>query len=242
MTRQRRKAVVTGAASGIGAAVARRLSADGMDVLGIDRHPCADLPHRVVDLSDRSQVIALASDLDRETAPDVFVNCAGIFEGELSADLDFTNYERTLSVNLHAPVYLMSKLAAGMAARGYGRIVAITSIHVRMSEPTALAYDVGKGGLDAAVRTIAIENADRGVLVNAVAPGFVRTGLSIINGENELESDWFRESFLANGRLPVRRAAEPGEIATTVSHLVSDDNTYLTGESITVDGGLSARF
>ncbi|TDB85920.1 SDR family oxidoreductase [Actinomadura sp. KC216] len=236
------RAVVTGAASGIGAAVARRLAADGMDVLGIDRRPCPGIDHRVADLGDLDRVTALPEELDDERPTDVFVSCAGMFEGQASADLDFATYERTLRVNLHAPVYLMGRLAARMAGRGYGRIVAITSIHVRMSEPTALAYDVGKGGLDAAVRTVAIENADRNVLVNAVAPGFVRTGMSIVNGEDELESAWFKDHYLATGRLPMRRAAEPDEVATAVSHLVSGENTYVTGASLTVDGGLSARF
>ena len=136
----------------------------------------------------------------------------------------------------------MSGFAARMAQRGYGRIVAITSVHVRFSEPTALAYDVGKGGLDAAVRTIAIEHAAAGVLVNAVAPGFVHTGMSIINGVDETETQWFQDSFIKNGRLSMGRVAQPAEIASAVRYLVSDENTYITGTSLTVDGGLSARF
>lgn len=236
------RAVVTGAASGIGAGVARALADAGMDVLGVDRRPCPGFDHIQVDLSDLDRVMALVAKIDDEVPTDVFVSCAGIFEGQLSADLDFETYERTLRVNLHAPVYLMSKLADRMAGRGYGRIVAITSIHTRFSEPSALAYDVGKGGLDAAVRTVAIENATSGVLVNAVSPGFIRTGMSMINGENELESPWFRDHYIDNGRLPMQRAAEPAEVASAVAYLVSPANTYVTGASLTVDGGLLARF
>lgn len=240
--RGRGRAVVTGAASGIGAGVARTLVDAGMDVLGVDRNPCPDIDHIQVDLSDLDRVTALVSEVDDEVPTEVFVSCAGMFEGQLAADFDLETYERTLRVNLHAPVYLMSKLADRMAGRGYGRIVAITSIHTRFSEPTALAYDVGKGGLDAAVRTIAIENAVKGVLVNAVSPGFIRTGMSVIDGENELESPWFKDHYLENGRLPMQRAAEPSEVASAVAYLVSPGNTYVTGASLTVDGGLLARF
>jgi len=80
------------------------------------------------------------------------------------------------------------------------------------------------------------------VLVNSLAPGFVRTRMSVVNGEDELESDWFRDIYVSHGKLPLRRAAEPAEIAATVSHLVSAENTYLTGQRVVVDGGLTVTF
>jgi NAD(P)-dependent dehydrogenase (short-subunit alcohol dehydrogenase family) len=80
------------------------------------------------------------------------------------------------------------------------------------------------------------------VLVNSVAPGFTRTRMSVVDGADELESEWFRQIYLDHGRLPLRRAAEPAEIAATVSHLVSPGNTYLTGQRIVVDGGLLVTF
>lgn len=242
MSTRPRHAVVTGAASGIGRAVALTLAEKDMKVTGLDRHPCPDVAHRQVDLADLDATAALAAELDDEAPVDVFVSCAGIFEGQLAADLRLDAYQRTLAINLHAPVLLMSAFAARMAARGHGRIVAVTSVHVRFSEPTAMAYDVGKGGLDAAVRTIAVEHATDGVLVNAVAPGFVKTGMSIVDGVDETETPWFEESFIKTGRLAIGRVAHPNEIASAISYLVSDENTYITGTSLTVDGGLSARF
>src|SRR5438270_751220 len=78
-----------------------------------------------------------------------------------------------------------------------------------------------------------------GVLVNSVAPGFVRTRMSVVDGQDELETDWFRSGYAESGRLPVRRPAEPDEIAGVVSFLVSQDNTYVNGARIVVDGGLT---
>src|SRR5262249_41451354 len=129
-----------------------------------------------------------------------------------------------------------------MAERGYGRIVNITSIHGEFGEETALSYDIAKGGLNQATRTLAIELGRAGVLVNAVAPGFVSTRMSIVDGRNELESEWFRDVYIDRGKLPLRRYAEPAEIASHVAWLASDRNTYLTGQVVTVDGGVTVTF
>jgi NAD(P)-dependent dehydrogenase (short-subunit alcohol dehydrogenase family) len=118
----------------------------------------------------------------------------------------------------------------------------LTSIHGKLSEPTSTAYDVSKAGLEAATRTAALEFAEFGVLVNAVAPGFVATRMSIVNGQDELDSDWFNEVYIKNKRLPIPRPALPVEIAHVIAWLASSSNTYMTGQTLTVDGGLSARF
>ena len=125
---------------------------------------------------------------------DVLVNNAGIFEAALAVDLTLASYRRVLDVNLHAPVFLASRAARGMSERGYGRIVNITSIHGRFGEETALAYDVAKGGLEQATRTLAIELSRHGVLVNAVAPGFVPTRMSIVDGRTSSRASGLRTS------------------------------------------------
>ena len=129
-----------------------------------------------------------------------------------------------------------------VAAADSGRIVNVTSVHASNGELASLAYDTAKAGLEAATRSLAIELGPAGVLVNSVAPGFTRTRMSVVDGVDELESEWFRQIYLDHGRLPLRRAAEPAEIAATVSHLVSPGNTYLTGQRIVVDGGLLVTF
>jgi NAD(P)-dependent dehydrogenase (short-subunit alcohol dehydrogenase family) len=238
-----RRAVVTGAAGGIGGAVAAEFLAEGATVLGVDLVEGGPAPVLVADLADAAAIETIVAEArSRLGGVDVLVNCAGISQPESVVELSRSVYDRTLAVNLHAPVFLMSRFAAEMAARGYGRILNITSIHGRLSEPMSVAYDISKGGLEAATRTFAVELAAAGVLVNAIAPGFVNTAMSIVDGENELDSEWFQSIYVGHGRLPIARAAQPVEIAKHVAFLCSEANTYLTGQTITVDGGLSARF
>jgi 3-oxoacyl-[acyl-carrier protein] reductase len=238
-----RTAVVTGGANGIGAAIVRRLRGAGADVVVLDVEDAGDIPALRVDLADAAAVIdAAGSAAGRLGRVDILINCAGVSSDALTTELDLAEYHRTLSVNLHAPVLLMRELCGPMRAAGYGRVVNITSVHGRLSEAGSLAYDVSKAGLEAATRTAAIELAASGVLVNAVAPGFVATRMSVVNGVNELDSDWFKTGYLRDGRLPIGRAAGPTDIADVAVWLASGSNTYITGQVITADGGLSARF
>jgi NAD(P)-dependent dehydrogenase (short-subunit alcohol dehydrogenase family) len=238
-----RTAVVTGGANGIGAAIAGRLRGAGARVVVLDVEDAGDVPTLRVDLADSAAVIeAAAGAISQLGRVDILVNCAGVSSVMPMTQLDQAEYHRTLSVNLHAPVLLMRELCAPMRAAGYGRVVNVSSIHGRLSEPGSLAYDVSKAGLEAATRTAAIELAASGVLVNALAPGFVATRMSVVNGVSELETDWFRNGYLRDGRLPIGRAGEPEEIADVAAWLASESNAYITGQVITVDGGLSARF
>jgi 3-oxoacyl-[acyl-carrier protein] reductase len=239
-----RRAVVTGGANGIGAATAARLAASGARVVVLDVERAAGPGDCVVvDLSDRAAVIGAAEEATRLLGGvDVLVNCAGIARPSGLAELDLDSYDATLAVNLHAPVLLMRELGRGMIARGYGRVVNVTSVHSRVGEAGSTAYDVSKAGLEAATRTGAIELAGSGVLVNAVAPGFVATRMSVVDGADELDSDWFREFYVEHGRIPLRRAAQPAEIAESVAWLASDANSYVTGQVLLADGGLTARF
>jgi NAD(P)-dependent dehydrogenase (short-subunit alcohol dehydrogenase family) len=238
-----RAAVVTGGANGIGAAIARRLADAGARVLVLDLEETGAFPALRADLADREAVIAAAaSATERLGRVDILVNCAGATSIAPLTELELAEYHRILAVNLHAPVLLMRELCGPMRVAGWGRVVNVTSVHGRLSEPGSLAYDVSKAGLEAATRTAAIELAAAGVLVNAVAPGFVATRMSVVNGVSELESDWFTSGYLRDGRLPIGRAAAAAEIADAVTWLASSGNTYTTGQVITVDGGLSARF
>jgi len=242
-----RTALVTGAANGIGRAIAARFVAEGARVVAVDREELPDLGDAVHplrwDLSDTAALDLLIVEAEAGSGPlDVLVNNAGVFEPALAVDLTLESYRRVLDVNLHAPVFLASRAARGMSARGYGRIVNITSIHGRFGEESALAYDVAKGGLDQATRTLAIELSRHGVLVNAIAPGFVSTRMSVVDGKDELESEWFKTVYLEHGKLPMRRHALPAEIAEHAAWLASERNTYVTGHVLTVDGGLTVTF
>jgi NAD(P)-dependent dehydrogenase (short-subunit alcohol dehydrogenase family) len=242
-----RTALVTGAANGIGRAIAERLAAEGAAVAAVDIEQMPDLGGAVHgiewDLSRTETLEDLVRAAEADIGPlDVLVNNAGIFEPELALDLTLAAYRRVLDVNLHAPVFLASRAARGMSERGYGRIVNITSIHGRFGEETALAYDTAKGGLEQATRTLAIELSRYGVLVNAVAPGFVATRMSVVDGKNELDSEWFTDLYVTYGKLPLRRYAMPEEIAEHVAWFASERNTYVTGHVLTVDGGVTVTF
>ena len=242
-----RRALVTGAANGIGRAIAERLAGEGAVVAAVDVEPVPDLGDAVHgldwDLSRTETLDDLVVAAEAAVGPlDILVNNAGIFEASLAVDLTLASYRRVLGVNLHAPVFLSSRAARGMSERGYGRIVNITSIHGRFGEEAALAYDIAKGGLEQATRTLAIELSRHGVLVNAVAPGFVATRMSIVDGNDELESAWFADIYVKYGKLPLRRYALPGEIAEHVAWLACERNTYVTGQVLTVDGGLTVTF
>jgi NAD(P)-dependent dehydrogenase (short-subunit alcohol dehydrogenase family) len=236
-------AVVTGGVHGIGAAVADLLAERGAEVVVLDVDP-GPSRHTVVrvDLADPDALLAAVSSVVQLTERvDVLVNCAGVPYVAGLGDLDLDRYHHTLAVNLHAPVLLMRELCPPMAARGHGRVVNVTSVHARLSEPGGLAYDASKAALEAATRTAALDLARTGVLVNAVAPGFVATRMSVVDGVDELDSDWFRGVYVDHGQLPLGRAALPEEIAEAVLWLASAENTYTTGQVLVVDGGLTAR-
>lgn len=238
--------IVTGGANGIGGATAELFRELGAQVIVFDcevPHLKSEIRNIVIDLGDLNACEeAVETVYQMFGRIDVLVNVAGVSIPNLILELEHDKYSSTLNVNLHAPVFLMKYVGKIMSKQSYGRIVNISSIHGKLSEPTSAAYDISKAGLEAATRTAALELAEYGVLVNAVAPGFVVTRMSVIEGKDELESDWFSDIYIKNKRLPIGRAALPIEIARVIAWLSSHSNTYLTGQTLTVDGGLSARF
>jgi NAD(P)-dependent dehydrogenase (short-subunit alcohol dehydrogenase family) len=236
----RRHALVTGAANGIGLAVAERFRAEGARVSGVDVEPGTEFR---ADLTETERLPELVDAIESRRGPvDVLVSVAGIYEPFPAVDQPLDSYRRVLAVNLDAPVALAQRCGRGMSERGWGRILSITSVHARFSEALGLSYDISKAALEGATRTLAVELGRHGVLVNALAPGFVRTRMSVVGGRDELQSDWFRVIYLDNGKLPLGRPAEPAEIASHAAWLCSEQNTYLTGQAITVDGGLTVTF
>ncbi|MDQ6818608.1 MAG: SDR family oxidoreductase [Actinomycetota bacterium] len=243
MTADRSLAVVTGAASGIGAALVARLEADGRRVVGIDvEHARSALAIRH-DVGDVEAAEPLIETIEREHGPVIaLANVAGIFLPQAVLALTLESLRRHLAVMLEGPIFLARAVAARMLGRGGGRIVNVSSIHASNGEPASLAYDVAKAGLEAATRSLAIELGSGNVLVNSVAPGFTRTPMSVVGGQDELETDDFRRRYLEGTRLPLGRAAAPEEVAEAIAWLLSDRNTYITGARVVVDGGLTATF
>jgi 3-oxoacyl-[acyl-carrier protein] reductase len=123
-----------------------------------------------------------------------------------------------------------------------GRLIHVTSIHAGRAEAGASSYSMAKAAIDQFCRSMAVELADKNILVNAIAPGFVDTPMSIVEGKNELESDWFRDNYVHSHHLPLKRAAKPSEIAGIALFLAGKDASYITGQVIVADGGLTITF
>ena len=241
MTQQLRT-LVTGVASGIGASVADALRKRGDRVFGVDYQSGGEwLQADLAVPAERERVIAAA--LAELGGIDVLVNVAGIYRSTPFGSSDVEDWRKVWAINLEAPLSLMSLAFESMKSQKFGRVVNITSVHANFSRQDALAYDVGKAGLEAATRSFALTGAEHGILANAVAPGFVRTQMSLNEqGVDEADTEEFRSQYVDTGRLPLRRASMPNEIAEAVLWLSGRSNTYTTGQTLTVDGGLTATF
>ncbi len=216
-----RTALVTGAAGGIGAAIAARLKRDGLAVTTLDRAPGCD---HTLDLATDP-----LPDLDRI---DVCVSNAAIIDTIAPAHrMTAEQWGGDLDVNLTGAFRVVQACLSGMRERGWGRIVVISSGAARSGLPGQVAYSASKAGLIGMAKTIAAENARVGITANAVLPGMVATERAKAMPAEILER--------LTERLPTGRMAEPDEVAALVAFLASDEAAYITGEAIAIDGGAS---
>ncbi|MFA5276454.1 MAG: SDR family oxidoreductase [Candidatus Omnitrophota bacterium] len=215
-----KNALVTGASRGIGLAVCACLKKQGVKVLA----PTS----QELDLSSEGSIKNYFAYL--KCPVDILVNNAGINLLASFKELTEENIAATLKINLLAPLRLMLKLAPQMIKRKYGRIVNISSIWGLVTKPGRISYTLSKSGLVGLTKSLAVELAPHDILVNAVAPGYVNTELTRKNNTPQ-ELEKIKKS------IPLQRLAEPGEIAELVSFLCSDKNTYITGQTIAIDGG-----
>lgn len=219
-----RTALVTGAARGIGAAIAARLRTAGAVVLAPTRDQ--------LDLASNDSV---DSYLSRLSVPvDVLVCNAGINRLGRSTEASDADINEMFQVNLVSYMRLIRRIAPGMIERRYGRITSISSIWSVVSRDRRVVYSTTKAGLNGMTRALAVELAPHNILVNSVAPGYVSTEMTRRNNsEQELE-------VIANS-IPLRRLAEPREIAEVVWFLSSDHNSYITGQTLVADGGFTCQ-
>jgi 3-oxoacyl-[acyl-carrier protein] reductase len=244
-TSHHRVAVVTGAAAGIGEAIARALAADGLQVVAVDRDGdgAARLAAAIeqaggralsleADLADAAHAAAVIEEAVRLAGRlDVLVNNAGIGGVHDFLDYPLALWQQVLAINLTAPLVCAQAAVPHMARQGRGRILNVASISAFCGNGGRAAYTSTKAGLVALTRQMAVEFGPLGITANAIAPGMTLTPLvATLPGA---VAQW-------NERAPIGRPADPAEIGAVASFLASDDAGYVNGHALVVDGGFLA--
>ena len=226
-----RVAIVTGGASGMGAATVARLEAQGVEVAVFDVQ--GDRP---VDVADRAAVEAAVAEVRERSSPiDIVVNCAGVGVGGLvEGDTYVEDWERALAVNLNGAMYVVRACIGDLAASGHGRIVNVSSTEALSSQRFTGAYSVSKHALLGFTRSIAVDYARTGLTSNCICPGATDTPM-VAGIPPERRAEFIRRN------VPAGRWGTPDEVAYMIVALTAVEASFVNGAVITVDGGMTAK-
>ena len=253
-----RVAVVTGGAQGIGLGIGRRLALEGAEVVLADikfdvaQAAAAELTGTgakvtaaKVDIGDDASVLTLADHVERDHGHcEILVNNAAISDTTGIEAMTMQRYQDVVRINQDGAVRVSLNFVPLLKKSGTGRrILNIASIMGIRGSPNSIPYSTAKGAIVNFTRALACDLAPHDIMVNAIAPGFVDTPMSIQpDGSHEYDSDWFRDIYVKYGRIPLRRYGDPDDMAGPAFFLCSDDSRYVTGQILLVDGGVSATF
>ena len=229
------RAVVTGATRGIGYAIAERLLKDGLEVIITGtkkngKHPAGSSYYQV-DFLDEDSTNKFINFLKKQQI-NILVNNAGINKISEFSSIDIEDFDRILRINLRAPFQICQAVIPYMEKIKWGRIVNLTSVFGNISKEYRAAYSSSKFGLDGMTVALAAEVSEKGILANSVGPGVIDT---------DMTRDVLGDSGIAKlkGQIPMKRLGQASEIASLVSWLVSNENTYMTGQNLMIDGGFT---
>ena len=217
---KRKTALVTGSSRGIGKSIKEILSKDGIDIINPSRDD--------LDLSSPKSIDEFLSQLS--TRVDIVINNAGILKVGQHDEISTDDFHEVFQVNVVAPFKIISGVIEDMKQQKFGRIVNISSIWGQKSREGRALYSSSKAALDALTRSLAIEFASYNILINSVAPGYIETDmLKQYNTEKELST--------IRDKIPMKRFGKKNEISELVKFLCSENNSYITGQILTIDGG-----
>lgn len=249
----RKKIIVLGGSSGIGKAIAERFAKQGWQVLvaAYNLSECLATANALegeghiaceVDVRNDEHLYILQQTVTEKFGGfDALVNSVGISQNHAAIDSDFSAWDNSLQVMMYGSVKTCRILVPFI--NDGGRIIHVTSIHYQRVANGSSAYGMAKAAITQFTRSLAVELAPRNILANTIAPGFVNTPMSVkADGSNEVDTQWFKQNYIQNNHLPLKRAAQPEEIAGVAWFLAGPDASYMTGSVLTVDGGLTITF
>ena len=217
-------ALITGASRGIGKSIKEVLSKDGIEIISPNRNE--------LDLSSSESIDKFLSQTSADI--DIIINNAGILKVGEHNEFSSDDFHEILQVNVVAPFKIISGFVEKMKIHSFGRIVNISSVWGQKSKKGRMLYSSSKAALDALTRSLAIEFASYNILINSVAPGYIETDmLKQCNTEEELS--------IIRDTIPMKRFGKKIEIAELVRFLSSEDNSYITGQVFTIDGGYTCK-